>query len=250
MIEGDLTFTLTNPNKISSAIVKLLISNDLVFAVFSDYTIKAWCLFTYYLQFNLRGHTDEIECLFVNNDYLITGSWDKSIIMYDLTNSSKLIDLTGHTEVINCLRMKNNIIISASSDETVRIWNLNIQITQTESTLTHNNSIKLKKIVDLDNNNDKSCKICRGHSSDVNVIELYDDYIASGSSDSNIIIWNFDGHLLFKLSGHLGVIRSLYMDNYKLVSGGDAKRIMVWDYKVYKLKLYSFFCEFSLRGIQ
>ena len=98
MFEGDLNFTLTNKQTSASggAILKLLLSQDLIFAVYNDYTIKAWCLFTYYLQFNLRGHTDDIECLFVdkNNDYLLSGSWDKQIIMYDLTNGSTLIDLT------------------------------------------------------------------------------------------------------------------------------------------------------------
>ena len=34
------------------------------------------------------------------------------------------------------------------------------------------------------------------------------------------------------MTGHLGIVRSLFMDGYKLVSGGDAKKIMIWDYKV------------------
>ena len=52
-------------------------------------------------------------------------------------------------------------------------------------------------------------------------------------TDSTIIVWNFKGKLLYKLNGHLGCIRSLYIDDYKLVSGGDAKKIMVWDYRVF-----------------
>ena len=34
------------------------------------------------------------------------------------------------------------------------------------------------------------------------------------------------------LQGHLGVVRCLYIDKYKLVSGGDQKRLIVWDYRV------------------
>lgn len=71
-----------------------------------------------------------------------------------------------------------------------------------------------------------------------------------------IIVWNFMGKLLYKLNGHLGCIRSLYIDDYKLVSGGDAKKIMVWDYQVcllcfsfffifIKLKCVSYFLEWS-----
>ena len=56
--------------------------------------------------------------------------------------------------------------------------------------------------------------------------------------DSSIIVWNFGGDLLHRLNGHLGIVRSLYIDDYKLVSGGDAKKIMIWDYKVNYFKVF------------
>jgi F-box/WD-40 domain protein 7 len=148
----------------------------------------------------------------------MTGSWDKTIILWDLANrGNKLATFTGHTEVVNCLRMKKDTLVSCSSDNSLRIWNLNFQDNQPSS----------KSLVEP-----IEPIVLNGHISDVNCCEIYDNYIASGGSDSLIIIWNFEGQLLFKLEGHLGCVRNLYMDDYKLVSGGDAKRIMVWDYKV------------------
>ena len=44
---------------------------------------------------------------------------------------------------------------------------------------------------------------------------------------------SLSGELKFNLKGdHLGVVRCLHLDKYKLVSGGDQKKICVWDYGV------------------
>jgi len=34
------------------------------------------------------------------------------------------------------------------------------------------------------------------------------------------------------LSGHLGIVRCLHISDQRLVSGGDQKKIGVWDYRV------------------
>ncbi len=63
-------------------------------------------------------------------------------------------------------------------------------------------------------------------------MRVFKRIIFEGGADSSIIVWNFAGQLVHKLNGHLGIVRSLFIDDYKLVSGGDAKKIMIWDYKV------------------
>lgn len=40
------------------------------------------------------------------------------------------------------------------------------------------------------------------------------------------------GSLLHTLTGHLGVVRCLHINKFRLVSGGDQKKINVWDYRV------------------
>lgn len=40
------------------------------------------------------------------------------------------------------------------------------------------------------------------------------------------------GEILHVLEGHLGVVLSLYIDHDKLISAGQQKKIMVWDYRV------------------
>jgi hypothetical protein len=38
--------------------------------------------------------------------------------------------------------------------------------------------------------------------------------------------------MLAVLHEHIGVVRCLYIDDYKLVSGGDCKKIVIWDWRV------------------
>ena len=45
------------------------------------------------------------------------------------------------------------------------------------------------------------------------------------------LFW-FAGTLLYTLEEHIGVVRCLYLSGNRLVSGGDQKRIAVWDIKV------------------
>ena len=113
--------------------------------------------------------------------------------------------------------MLENKIVSASSDSTLRLWKFEIIFEPNRSKPT----VRLEDSI-----------VLLGHSSDVYCVQINTQYIVSGSADSNIIVWNLQGELLFRLTGHLGVVRNLYMDDFKLVSGGDAKKIMIWDYKV------------------
>ena len=56
--------------------------------------------------------------------------------------------------------------------------------------------------------------------------------IVSGSTDSKIRVWDYLGRCLWVLEGHIGVVRCLCLRGDRLVSGGNRKRIVVWDVKV------------------
>ncbi|CAF0924589.1 unnamed protein product [Brachionus calyciflorus] len=223
LINGDLHHTFSNnSNSNRDGITKFIINDDKIIAVYTDKSIKAWCLKKFKLLAILRGHTDEIECLSCFENILISGSWDKNVTLWDLNNGTKLADLTGHTEVINCLKIKDySCLVSGSADSIVKIWNLSIS-----KGLNKKDRLMINSI---------DCVDLKGHNSDVYCLDVFDNYIASGGADSLVIIWNLNGDLLYRLSGHLGIVRFIHIDRYKLVTGGDAKRILVWDYKNGKL---------------
>lgn len=120
--------------------------------------------------------------------------------------------------------MMENRCISAGFDSKLIIWNLNI---------CKNEKSKAKISID-----EYDFQLLNGHTSEIYCLDVNKDFIASGGADSLVIIWSYPyGQLLYKLTGHLGVVRFVFFDDFKLVSGGDSKKIIVWNYKVKLIKL-------------
>ena len=60
-----------------------------------------------------------------NNKQLVSCSFDKTVLIWDLTNIQKLPKIgRGHTSLINDIAMapNGNFYATASSDHTIRIW--------------------------------------------------------------------------------------------------------------------------------
>ncbi|MDX1941845.1 MAG: WD40 repeat domain-containing protein [Saprospiraceae bacterium] len=96
---------------------------------------------------------------------------------------------------------------------------------------------------------DRSTKTFTGHNRGIVGIALSPDgkYLASGSADSTIIIWNTaDGKMLKKLIGHKGQVSTLDFssDGKTLVSGATDKVLKLWDTSTWAEK-NTFSAEFS-----
>lgn len=81
-----------------------------------------------YFIFNilLQGHKCKAFvhnlCFSNNNQYIVSGSEDNNIYIWDI-NTTKIIQiLEGHTNDILCVDSYNNIIASGGKDYTIRIW--------------------------------------------------------------------------------------------------------------------------------
>lgn len=102
----------------------------------------------------------------MNNGYLVSGSDDQSIIVwnYDLGSQIRLIE-NAHSNLIQCLKvLKNGNIASGGDDQIVKIWD-----STTYALLT----------------------TLPGHTSSVSVLEvLSNGLLASGSSDKSMRYWN------------------------------------------------------------
>ena len=62
----------------------------------------------------------------IGEKYLASGSCDKTIIIWYLTNYQKKTILKGHTDCVNVLKYyKNTFILSGSSDKKVIFWHAN-----------------------------------------------------------------------------------------------------------------------------
>ncbi|RNA31119.1 NACHT and WD domain [Brachionus plicatilis] len=163
----------------------------------------------------LNAHDDIINSLEVlPNGYLVSGSLDRTIKIWNLTDGTEHMKLENHTGKVSSLKLlPNGDLVSGSSDRTIKVWNL------TDGT------VKMT---------------LTGHTDIITSLAIlpYGD-LASGSWDKTIKIWNLtDGTVKMSLDGHLDRVLSIEVlsKNY-LVSGSSDNTIKIWSLKDAKVKM-------------
>lgn len=115
----------------------------------------------------LRGHSHAVISIkHVDDERLISGGYDKTIIIWDYRQGTAAKTLHGHEDMICVLKYlnKSELIISGSADKTLRVWNAST-------------GECLNKL--------------EGHKSNVQRLKLIDDVrIVSASFIGDIRIWN------------------------------------------------------------
>jgi len=196
----------------SEAVYDLEILDDKsqLFATCSaDKSIKIWN--DSKLIANLTGHNDYVYSLVYSsfNKLLISGSRDRSIKLWKVTDNSLLATLFEHQDSVVSLMLLPNeaTFASGSCDFTIIIWNLN--------SLKYNQTLT-------------------GHSGCVNALTVYKNkYLLSGSSDKVIFIWEINSlfKLRFRLEGHSEAITSLGALDLGAASASVDKTIKIWPLK-------------------
>lgn len=182
--------------------------NITTLAVFAsaDRTVTVWNLdFQEFLFLLPAKHTDivltsSIISFSPEELYIVTGSWDKTVLFWKVNPFFPIIDspvfqLKAHTKAVTCIcthritesnllysgeRVKNEaiLIITGSLDNTVRIWDF-----------------EAKQLI----------KTLSGHKSQVTTVSVYTDkehphfpWIVSGSDDGIAIIWDMATGLMIR----------------------------------------------------
>ncbi|KAJ1917263.1 cross-pathway control WD-repeat protein cpc2 [Mycoemilia scoparia] len=182
---------------------------------------------TLMLRGTLEGHSDWVTAIATtseNPDMILTGSRDKTIIVWKITRDETSYgvpkrSLTGHNHFIQdiAISLDGQHALSASWDKTLRLWNL-------ESGVTTRQFI--------------------GHEKDVLSVSFSPEnrQIISASRDKTIKLWNTLGECKGTLSedGHSDWVSCVaFSPNPStplVVSGGWDKVVKVWDLSKGKLR--------------
>lgn len=152
----------------------------------------------------LRGHTASVRCIAGRGNIVVTGSYDMTVRVWDLTTGRCKLVLRSHTDRVysTVLDMERNRCISGSMDSTVKIWDLE----------------------------DGHCiATLEGHSSLVGLLDLSETALVSAAADSTLRVWDPQtGDPRFQLKGHTGAITCFQHDDKKVVSGSE-KMLKLWD---------------------
>ncbi|NES65413.1 MAG: WD40 repeat domain-containing protein, partial [Okeania sp. SIO2D1] len=159
----------------------------------------------------LLGHDDLVNSVSISNDgkTIVSGSFDKTIKVWNLETGELIHTLTGHDERVLSVNISNDgkTIVSGSDDKTIKVWNLETG---------------------------KLIHILTGHDSPVDGVSISNDSktIVSGSWDNTIKVWNLEtGELIRTLTGHDEYVSSVSISNdgKTIVSGSWDNTIKVWN---------------------
>jgi WD40 repeat protein len=159
----------------------------------------------------LSGHSDSVRAVAVTADgkRAISGSWDKTLKLWNLETGEELFTLKGHSHLVSAVAVTadGKRAISGSWDKTLKLWNLETG----EELFTLN-----------------------GHSSFVNAVAVTADgkRAISGSNDSTLKLWNLEtGEELFTLNGHSGLVSAVAVtaDSKRAISGSNDFTLKLWN---------------------
>ncbi|KAF8583889.1 WD40 repeat-like protein, partial [Ramaria rubella] len=157
------------------------------------------------------GHTAAVSSVVFSPDgtCIASGSYDKTIRLWDAASGMHLNTLTGHSDWVLSVAFSPNgvYIVSGSEDETLRLWNAA-------------SGMHLKTFT--------------GHSDRVRSVAFSPDgrHIVSGSDDKTLQLWDTcSGTHLKTLVGHSDWVRSVAFSSTgtHIVSGSNDKTLWLWD---------------------
>jgi len=159
-----------------------------------------------------EGHTDRVTSVVFSPDgqQILSGSWDKTLKLWDVNTGSLVRSFTGHTDSVNSVAFSpdGQTILSGSSDNTVKLWNVSTgQLIYTFI----------------------------GHSGSVNSVAISSDgqIILSGSSDGTIKLWNISTKqltlTLVDLERPVSVSSIAISSDKKTVLSGSGEMTRLWN---------------------
>jgi WD40 repeat protein len=155
---------------------------------------------------NFTGHTRGITCVeIIPQGRVVTGSWDTTLKLWDVSSSSCKATFVGHTGPITSICLLNEeMLISGSYDYNIKLWNI-------ES---------------------GTCISTIGTCSDWirEIIVLSPTLICSASDDKKVRIWSvYEGKCEKVLLGHAGCVFSIaVMEDNSLISASADGCIKIW----------------------
>lgn len=158
----------------------------------------------------LKGHEDWVSSLAIspNGQILASGSFDKTIKLWQISTGEQLQTLSDHSEGILSIAMSQDgqTLISGSFDQTIKLWHLG-----------------RGELIDT----------LTGHTSSVRSLAISHDgqTLISGSFDETIKLWNLERReFLSNLTEKAGKVTAIALtpDGQTVTSAGEDGTISLW----------------------
>ncbi|ETO12237.1 WD-40 repeat protein [Reticulomyxa filosa] len=151
--------------------------------VFNGHENSVWCIDISPLQSNNSNKSNNIGVIGGNGYTICSGSFDKTIRIWDIETTKQLILFKGHDDYVWSVKYGSNkleniganTILSGSEDKSVRLWD-----------------IRSGKLIQVFNGHTDYVNAVEYSPFEVNNIEVncYSNVICSGSNDNTIRFWD------------------------------------------------------------
>ncbi|KAG0290972.1 protein with putative role during mitosis, partial [Dissophora globulifera] len=203
----------------------------------NDLQIKVWDLQQdYKCVKTMPGHDHSVSSVayMPSGDTIVSASRDKTIKLWDSTTGYSRKTLAGHSEWVRFIQPSEDgrLLVSCSSDQTARIWDVATGETKLELR-GHDNVVEcaafapivsypfIRELIGIDPKVSAKEQPSPGQ------------YVATGSRDKTIKLWDSTGQCIKSLIGHDNWVRGLvfHPSGKFLLSASDDKTIKIWDLK-------------------
>mmetsp|Transcript_22560 Transcript_22560/g.31410 ORF Transcript_22560/g.31410 Transcript_22560/m.31410 type:complete len:415 (-) Transcript_22560:57-1301(-) len=197
-------------------------------------------------------HSTWVTGLALDSQHVVSGSNDRSIVLWDRADGHWAHILNGHTGQVTCVGLDGRTVGSGSRDRTARLWDAG-----TEQQIhifpsprgEHINSIALGKQVLVGACGGGSMRVwCRrtglevrdleGHVGAVYGVAIQDDTVVSASVDRTARVWDMrSGECVSSLeTKHSDGLTCVALENDLMVTGDLEGLVRVWNIKTEKLE--------------
>ena len=178
---------------------------------------------------------------------IVSGSWDKTLRVWDINSGECVQKLEGHEDSIICITvLPDGSLVSGSRDNNLYIWKNN-STEYPQALKGHEDSVTCTALLpdgrlvsgSYDNtlrvwdiSSGKCIQILKGHEAYLTCITvLPNGYVVSGSLDKTVRIWDINrGECLHTLQGHTDCVTCvIVLPNEHVISGSRDSTLRIWD---------------------
>lgn len=186
-----------------------------------DRTARIWTTKTEWCECIgiLKGHDDYINCVAIEETFVLTGSADKTVRKWDMGTCECLQIYRGHNSLVNRIISTGDFIFSSSYDRTARCWDFD---TGECIRVFSGHKRGVYPLIFIPDDDDST-------SGNVN-----NDMLMTGSADFTARAWSFEtGKCLNKFEGHTGAVTCMATDplGHMLMTGSTDQTVRSWDIK-------------------